>query len=208
MSKACEVLHHRIGSLPRFTGSYNPEDVPTDGIYFVFEEGEKAHDGNRIVRVGTHTGNGNLRKRINEHLYTPNKDRSVFRKHVGRCLLASRNDPTISQWELDLTSRLSRQRHFTPELKVVLDAIEAEVSDYITKKLSFAVIEVKAGQSRVDLESSLLATVSQCDECNASAKWLGRHHPNRATFGAVGIWNVQSLNGPPMTVSEVEALAV
>ena len=31
-------------------------------------------------------------KRLNEHLFTPNKDRSIFRKHVGRCLLVQRND--------------------------------------------------------------------------------------------------------------------
>ncbi|MSP93707.1 MAG: hypothetical protein EXR00_00415 [Alphaproteobacteria bacterium] len=39
---------------------------------------------------------------------TPNKDRSIFRKHVGRCLLAKSGDPLLAQWEIDLTTKASR----------------------------------------------------------------------------------------------------
>ncbi|RWN37529.1 hypothetical protein [Mesorhizobium sp.] len=206
MSKACQLLHERISALSAFTGTYNPTDLPTNGIYFVFETGETAHGGRRIVRIGTHTGDNNLQKRINEHLYTPNKDRSVFRKHLGRCILNVRKDPALSQWEIDLTPSANRDNHFTPAFKEAQDKVEAEVSDYITKNLSFAVLEVEAGQMRLQLESSLLATIAQCKECEASGNWLGRNHPNRLSFGTIGLWNVQGLKGPPMTEREVEML--
>ena len=56
---------------------FNPKDIPLNGIYIMFEEGEFAHGGKRIVRVGTHTGPNNLRNRIAEH-YPPEEQRSEY----------------------------------------------------------------------------------------------------------------------------------
>ena len=100
MSETCKKLHEVFSALPRFGTGYENSQVPANGIYIVFEKGEKAHGTDRIVRVGTHTGEGNLSQRLNEHLYTPNKDRSIFRKHIGRCLLAAENNPLLEQWNL------------------------------------------------------------------------------------------------------------
>ena len=89
MSETCKKLHEVFSALPRLRTGYKNSQVPANGIYIVFEKGEKAHGTDRIVGVGTHTGEGNLSQRLNEHLYTPNKDRSILRKHVGRCLLVA-----------------------------------------------------------------------------------------------------------------------
>lgn len=87
MSRECGRWHKQFSILPRFSHGYRKERVPNNGLYVVFESGETAHDTDRIVRIGTHRGEGNLPKRINEHPYTPNKDRSIFRKHIGAFLL-------------------------------------------------------------------------------------------------------------------------
>ena len=42
--------------------------VPPNGVYVLFEMGEEGHGGERIVRIGTHTGQNNLAPRIREHL--------------------------------------------------------------------------------------------------------------------------------------------
>ena len=68
------------------------------GALVLFEKSEKAHDVDRIVRIGTHTGQDNLKSRLKEHFINEVKDRSIFRKNIGRCLL--RNDPFLQDWEL------------------------------------------------------------------------------------------------------------
>lgn len=92
MSRECARLHEELSLLPRFSHGYLNEQLPGNGIYVVFENGENAYSTDRIVRIGTHTGESNLSKRIDEHLYTPNKDRSIFRKHIGRCILTKQDD--------------------------------------------------------------------------------------------------------------------
>lgn len=74
--------------------------MPTDGIYVLFESGEESHGGDRIVRIGTHTGVGQLRSRLQQHFVKENKDRSVFRKNIGRCLLNRDSDPFLPEWEI------------------------------------------------------------------------------------------------------------
>ena len=99
---ACERVHSLIRDLPTFTYPFDLDDLPTDGIYLLFEEGEAGHGNDRIVRIGTHTGGGQLRSRLSQHLMTENKDRSIFRKNIGRCLLNRDADPFFDDWTLIL----------------------------------------------------------------------------------------------------------
>ena len=59
-------LHNLINNLSRF--SYPSEEdlikIPTNGIYINFEEGEKIEGVDRIVRIGTDTGNNQLHSRL------------------------------------------------------------------------------------------------------------------------------------------------
>jgi hypothetical protein len=91
MTDACQYIHDKDSHLPRLRRD-DLTKVPANGVYVLFQKGEGGHGVDRIVRVGTHRGQNNLAARIREHLYTPNKDRSIFRKHVGRCLLAKAGD--------------------------------------------------------------------------------------------------------------------
>jgi len=158
MSESCHILHAWANRLPRFGHGFLKEELPENGIYLVFEKGESAHGVDRIVRVGTHTGDGNLGKRIYEHLYKPNKDRSIFRKHVGRCLLA--DDPFLEQWDKDLTSKAKRTKyeHIIDFKKQ--EATEEKVGRYIAQNHSFVVFEIRNKSTRLATEKSLLSTIT------------------------------------------------
>ena len=76
MSETCERLHEVIAAGQRLGFPFLTDGLPEDGVYIVFERGEWGHRGERIVRVGTHTGQGRLRSRLVEHFLNENKDRS------------------------------------------------------------------------------------------------------------------------------------
>src|SRR5437867_1174243 len=107
----CEALHEWVNSLPALRFPFNDSAIPMNGIYVLFERGEVAHGTNRIVRVGTHSGINQLRSRLRQHFLVENKDRSIFRKNIGRALLNRDHDPFLPTWELDRTSRLARAKH-------------------------------------------------------------------------------------------------
>src|SRR5690349_6728892 len=79
----CSELHGvvRRGTLHSFP--FDGARLPKNGIYVLFERGEVGHGGSRIVRVGTHRGDGELPSRLLQHFVMENKDRSIFRKHMG-----------------------------------------------------------------------------------------------------------------------------
>ena len=205
MTAACQYLHESLSRLPRFKRE-NLANVPKNGIYILFEVGEKAHGGERIVRVGTHRGQNNLALRIREHLYTPNKDRSIFRKHVGRCLLARAGDPFLAQWEIDLTTKASRALNEHKVDNSRLQEIEVEVTRYMVENFSFAVMSFDAVSDRLHHEECLLSTIYECPDCGPSETWLGKHHPKSEVVRTCGLWNVQSLAGEVLTVDEARRL--
>lgn len=202
MSEACQHLHSVLSRLPRLRGG-DLKRIPENGIYVLFERGETAHGGDRIVRVGTHRGQDQLPGRICEHLYKTNKDRSIFRKHIGRCLLAKDNDPFLTQWNLDLTSRKSRTLHDGTVDAERKQKIEDAVTDYMNDAFSFVVLRFDKREDRLRHESRLLSTIKACAECGPSGEWLGRHHP-RETIRKSGLWNVQGLSKTPLTFQEVQ----
>ena len=104
-SADCQYLHKQIERLPLIRYPFDITKLPDDGIYFFYEEGEVwGHGGSkpRIVRVGAHR-NGNFKSRINDHfvlngrkmifneMQSAPKERSIFRKNIGRALLNKKN---------------------------------------------------------------------------------------------------------------------
>ena len=205
MSDVCDRLHRAVRKLPRLKTGFGVAEVPENGIYFLFENGEAAHGGDRIVRVGTHTGDKNLPKRLAEHLYAKNKDRSIFRKHIGRCLLRRDNHAYVDRWEHDLTKKADRARYEALIDREVQDAIEDEVTRYMTENFSFSVIKIDLKSDRIRFEEKLIGTLSKCEECAASPGWLGKWHPN-ALLASSGIWNVQGRDGEVLSGSDAEIL--
>jgi hypothetical protein len=199
----CEALHEWANSLPALRFPFADATIPLNGIYVLFEYGEVAHGTNRIVRVGTHTGTGQLRSRLRQHFLVENKDRSIFRKNIGRALLNRDHDPFLPIWELDRTSRLAREKHI-----IDLDhqrAIEENVSQYIQKHFSFVVFRVDEKTKRLELESKMISTVSLCDECRPSPQWLGLFSP-KDKIRTNGLWLVNELYKKPISSTDLEAL--
>jgi hypothetical protein len=201
----CEELHTLLGGLPRVAFQFAPSSLPKNGIYILFERGETGHGCDRIVRVGTHTGQDQLRSRLKQHFLVENKDRSIFRKNIGRALLAKANDPFAPQWEYDLTSIAGRAAHAHLVDAARKRLVEAQVSAYIQANFSFAVLPIAEKIDRLQLESRLISTVSACEKCHPSPSWLGNHSP-KVKIRSSGLWLVNELYKAPLTRLEFEML--
>jgi hypothetical protein len=205
MPSLCQELHGWANTLSLFRFPFEAQALPLNGLYLLFENGEMAHGANRIVRVGTHTGNNQLRSRLNQHFLVENKDRSIFRKNIGRALLNRDRDPFLSDWELDLTSRKEKELH-----RGLIDVsqqqlIERRVSEYIQASFRFVVIPVEEKESRLRLESMLISTISLCDGCKQSSEWLGNFSPKQKIRDS-GLWLINELYRQPLSREDFNVL--
>ena len=177
MSEKCRRLHILFSNMKRLRFPFDEKDISKNGIYILFEKGEKGHGTDRIVRVGTHTGNNQLPSRLNQHFVNENKDRSIFRKNIGRALLNKRKDSYLKEWELDLTTKEAKNKFnslINPDRQ---KEIEKEVSKYIQNNFSFVVFPVEEKEKRLEMESKIISTLSLCTECRPSMNWLGLSSP-------------------------------
>ncbi len=201
----CEQLHKIFNSLKRTSFPFNEEEIPLNGIYILFEEGEKAHDRDRIVRVGTHTGENQLRSRIKQHFINENKDRSIFRKNIGRAILNKNKDDFIKQWEIDLTTRDSKDRFSDLIDFEKQKQIEKLVTKYMQENFSFIVFRIDDKDERLKTESKIISSISLCDECGQSTNWLGNFSP-KEKIKESGLWLVNELYKEPFTKEELDEL--
>ena len=205
MTDTCARLHRALNGLERHRFPFTPSRIPLNGIYVLFEKGEVGHEGDRIVRIGTHTGEGQLRSRLKQHFVTPNKDRSIFRKNIGRALLNRNHDPFLRQWELDLTTREARQEKGPSVDFRKQEEIEREVSAYIQDHFEFVVFTEPEKILRLTLEAQLISTVSLCGDCGPSAEWLG-WSSTKDKIRSSGLWQVNELYGEGLTPSNLAAI--
>lgn len=205
MSQICHDIHQLFNAAERYSFPFNDKDIPKNGIYILFEKGEYAHAEDRIVRVGTHTGIDQLRSRLKQHFVKENKDRSIFRKNIGRAILAQDNDSFLEQWEWDLTTRVNKDKYLPLLDKDKQNDIEKQVSAYIQESFSFIVFEVDSKELRLDLESKIISTVSLCSECKSSKDWLGLSSPKHK-ISESRLWLVNELYKTPLEDEELQAL--
>jgi len=201
----CERIHEVFDSLPKYRFPFKDYSLPKNGIYLLYEKGESAHQTMRIVRVGTHNGNGLLTSRLTEHFLTENKDRSIFRKNIGRAILNKRRDPLLEYWEKDLTKKAEREKYQNPEDEKRRKEFERVVTKYIQSKFSIAVIEVESEKERLELESKIISSVSRCTTCHPSEKWLGRYSTVE-NIRKSGLWLKQGLWKTPLSDKNVKRL--
>lgn len=192
MSNLCHQLHQLFANSARLRFPFAANSLPKNGIYVLFEAGELAHGTDRIVRVGTHTGQNQLPSRLNQHFVKENKDRSIFRKNIGRAILNGRNDPFLAQWELDLTTREAKNKYGATVALLKLQNVEKEVTGTIQRNFSFVVFRVDHKEERLRWESRMISTISLCNDCRPSANWLGLHSPKMKIHQS-GLWLVNEL---------------
>ncbi len=205
MSEKCKQLHQWFNNLERISSPFDERKIPRDGIYILFEKGETAHNMDRIVRIGTHTGKNQLRSRLKQHFINENKDRSVFRKNIGRAILNRDEDLFLNQWEIDLTSRKAREKYSALINFEKQKEIEKKVSQYIQANFSFVVIEVEDKEKRLELESKIISTISLCDECSPSSNWLGLFSP-KEKMSKSGFWLVNELYKEPLSDEDMQLI--
>ena len=202
MSELCQELHSLIHEGKRFDFNTGYNAIPLNGIYITFENGEFAHDGDRIVRIGTHTGDKQLRSRIYQHFENENKNRSMFRKNIGRCILNKKQCPYLDIWELDMTPRKNKERFSYRIDKTLEDELEKQISQHMQEDFNFCLLEVPSKEDRLYYEARLIGTVSGCKDCFPSAKWLGQFSPVDK-IKKCGLWQVMKLNSSPLSKEEL-----
>lgn len=205
MSKICHELHCLFSGLPKLGFPFDASVVPWNGIYVLFERGEFAHGTDRIVRVGTHTGNNQLPSRLEQHFIRENKDRSIFRKNIGRAILNREKDPFLAQWEIDLTTREAKEKYAGLIDWHKLQEVERRVTEYIQRNFRFVAFRVDDKTKRLRWESRIISTVSLCEECRPSDNWLGLHSP-KAKIRESGLWLVNELYKEPLSESDYEVV--
>jgi hypothetical protein len=203
--KNCETIHRWFNKLEKYNFQFDKKEIPKNGISIIFEEGEFAHSTNRIVRIGTHTGQNNLANRLSEHFIKENKDRSIFRKNIGRAILNKNNNDYLPIWNLDLTSK-SKKEEYSGNIDTEKQGkIERQISEYIQNMFSFAVLKIDNKYTRLDLKSKIISTVSWCNDCKPSDKWLGNYSPKPKIRNS-GLWLEQGLWKTPLNNNDMKCI--
>lgn len=203
--KFCRELHQLFNSMYKHHFPFDDKQIPQNGIYILFEKGERAHGTNRIVRIGTHTGKNQLRSRLKQHFIHENKDRSIFRKNIGRALLNNSKDKFLEQWEIDLTTRKAKNKHAHKIDHKKQMRIEKEVTQYIQKYFSFIAFQIDSKEERLKFESKIISTINQCPDCCPSKRWIGNSSP-KVKIRESGLWQVNELNKNPLNDSDTKVL--
>lgn len=198
MSDLCARLHQQFQQLPAFSFPFEDSSIPLNGVYVLYEAGETAHGANRIVRVGTHTGKDQLRSRLKQHFVNEQKDRSIFRKNIGRALLNRDKDPFLAQWEIDLTTSEAKSKHGPAVDRAKQSAVEHMVTEVIQKRFHLVVFRLDEKDQRLELEARIIATISRCEDCGPSQQWLGLHSPKTKIRNS-GLWLVNEIYGEPLS---------
>lgn len=211
----CRWLHEALEVLPEVRYPFRLADLPDNGIYFFYENGETwghgDNDTQRIVRVGTHR-DGNFRSRINDHFLLTRSpqyhhgraaphDRSIFRKNIGRALLARAQDPYLAVWEIDYTPKKNRDQYSHLRDLEKEQLFEDQVTKYLRESLSFRFILCEGQDRRMGaegLEGAMIGTLAQCTRCCPSADWLGNVSPKDSVRQS-GLWLAQHLKNQPIT---------
>lgn len=208
LSKTASMVHgvHALfNQLPRL--SYKEiESLPySNGIYVMFEEGEKFGKMDRIVRIGTHRSDNRLKQRLSDHFHKDDSDGSIFRKHIGRCLLYRERHPYLSTWDLN-TSTPDVVEHNRDRIDMAFEmSIEHRITRYLQEYVTFVCFEVNTEAQRLRYEESLIALLAQSQEAVASEKWIGLNSP-KAEIISSGLWNVQGIDAKPATLQELQEI--
>ena len=197
----CDRLHKLFCSMQRYEWNDISQIPFANGIYIIFEKGEKYHNMERIVYVGTHTSSGRLKKRLLEHFVRENHDGSILRKNVGKAILHSSGDAYLAIWTID-TSK--------PENRILMNRAknaetERKVSQYLQDNFSFTVVPIIDKGERLRMKEAIIAALNADATFAPGASWLGLFSPE-AEIRESGLWLKRGLNEEPIMESEFNKL--
>lgn len=210
MSDLYDYIHQFFNEQQRFSFPYDKKEIEritdSNGLYVLFEKGESSKGFDRIVRIGSHDGKNRLVKRLKDHFMSSVQRNSIFRKHIGRCLLTIENDEYIENWNKPFKKIIDKVRY-----KDFVDLhyekkYEELITDHICVNLSFTLIpRIYDSKQRDRIEEGLIASLAQSTIRTSSVSWLGNNHPDKRIRDAK-IWNIEYLNGQPISPIEFEEL--
>ena len=226
-------IEEKVGGRRRLAECDGRMHWPRRGVYFFFEPGERrslSGEGDRVVRVGTHTGSKTkLWSRLSTHR-GPTKTglgthrNSVFRGLIGRAL-AYRGDcelpPTWRRANNDRRTKtgtinaVARRFGMTKEqVESSEEDLERRVSNYIGRMpllwLSVPDPPGRGNERRLRIERNAIALLSAYARRALdppSARWLGNHSEHE-DIRESGLWNSNHVDEPydPAFLDEMERL--
>lgn len=193
----CKAVHEFFNQMPRMNYETISKIPFTNGIYIMFEKGQKYGNLDRIVRIGTHTSSERLKIRLRDHFINKNKDGSIFRKNIGKAMLNKYKDSYIDIWSLDTSKRYNKDKiNEEKEAK-----IEDCISNYLQNNITFVCFFVSEKEDRLRLEEGLISLLNKSDDFYPDNDWLGRFSPVDK-IAQSGLWLTQGLDAIPLTVAE------
>ena len=201
----CKEIHELFNNANRLY-HYDITQIPFEnGIYVMFERGEKYGYFDRIVRIGTHRSDGRLKNRLKDHFQKENKDGSIFRKNIGLALLHKNKNPYEDIWSLDESKADTRTKFLDAINSENKLSIEKEVTNYLHNNISFVCFEVETKEKRLRIEEGLISLLNNTNDFYSSDSWLGKHSP-KLEIAQSGLWNTQGLNARQLSNSEITDL--
>lgn len=181
-------IHRAVWTLPRYNYLMIDEIPFKEGVYFIIDENEAYAGYPRIVRVGTHKGDGRLKKRLRQHFMTEDKNGSILRKYVGSALLGQTKDDYLEIWGYN--SRNPKvYKAWQKKINVNKErAVEVKVSRYLRECTSFCCIEIEGYSERLKFKEKILRSLYEDESFGATDTWLGRFNP-MLHIGTYGLWN-------------------
>lgn len=193
----CADLHQLLHGTQchRFPPPFS--DLPLNGVYFIFERGQRAHDGvKRIVRIGSHRGWNNLAPRLWQHI-TPH-GRSSFRWDVGAAILEAQL-PGFEHVPEDVWAhcdRVARKSPHEDQWVEPLDQFETQLSAFIAEQFTFSAIGTVNPTEALELEKACIGIVAGCDHCQAAA--MPHLRPRKGRH----LWNSQHVGRGESSLTE------
>lgn len=192
-----ETIHRLFAEVRSLPFPVSRRDVPADGIYLLYEAGETVMIGGqaleRIVGVGTHSGDGRLARRLGIHASGDRRGSDV-RLHIGSALLARQGAPTG-----DLRTWVSEPRTPMPNA-------EAAVSAELRERFAVRCLPVPTNDERQSLTKALGWLLARDPAGAPSADWLGRQ-ASRPEVNATGLWIIPPGDWQPFRHAQFERLA-
>ena len=175
------------------------QDWPNRGVYFFFEEGEMRSNGPalpRVVRVGTHgitlgsksTLYGRLVQHRGNRSGSGNHRGSVFRRHIGKALIARQAINCIT-WGVGSNAPL--------DVRLAEKPIELQVSRYLGRMsvLCLRIVDDTGPNSlRAYIERNSIGLLAGKEP--ASRSWLGSFTANPNIIRS-HLWNVNHIDHAP-----------
>jgi len=112
-------------------------------------------------------------------------------------------NPCLHVRETDMPNSENKRNDGHSVNKKLDTELEARISEYLRKNMTFICIPVDEEAERLRLEEGLIATLTMDPSFGPSSNWLGLNSPV-PEIARSGLWNSQHLQGRPLSPEELE----